>query len=83
MNNIDVRWQQRFNYFQSSYQRLQQAVQANVQSPDDALIQMALIKAFEMTFELLWKTLKDYLNFNGIDAKLSREVITKACNMQG
>jgi len=39
---------------------------------------MALIKSFEMTFELSWKTLKDYLKYNGIDVKLPREVIKQS-----
>jgi len=41
-------------------------------------LQIALIKAFEMTFELSWKTLKDFLNYNGIDVKLPREIIKQA-----
>jgi len=74
----DIRWKQRFDNLQSAYRRLQQAVQANGQEPDNELIQMALIKAFEMTFELSWKTMKDYLKYNGIDVKLPREIIKQA-----
>jgi len=75
MTMQDIRWKQRFDNLQSAYQRLQHAIQVNEQTPDNDLIQMALIKAFEMTFELSWKTMKDYLNYNGIDVKLPREVI--------
>jgi nucleotidyltransferase substrate binding protein (TIGR01987 family) len=39
---------------------------------------MAVIKSYEFTFELSWKTLKDYLSYNGIDARLPREVIKQA-----
>ena len=78
MNTLDIRWQQRFENLQSAYQRLQHAVQANAQTPGNDLVQMALIKAFEMTFELSWKTMKDYLKYNGIDVKLPREVIKQA-----
>jgi len=74
----DIRWKQRFDNLQSAYQRLQHAVQANAQTPNNDLIQMALIKAFEMTFELSWKTMKDYLKYNGIDVKLPREIIKQA-----
>ncbi len=74
----DIRWQQRFDNWRAVYGRLQDAVRANAESPDNVLIQMALIKAFEMTFELSWKTLKDYLKYNGIDVKLPREVIKQA-----
>ena len=31
-----------------------------------------------MTFELSWKTMKDYLSHNGIDVSLPREVIKQA-----
>jgi nucleotidyltransferase substrate binding protein (TIGR01987 family) len=74
----DIRWKQRFNNFESAYAWLGQAVSANTDRPDDNLIQMALVKSFEMTFELAWKTMKDYLKFNGIDVKLPREVIKQA-----
>lgn len=76
--NQDIRWKQRFNNLQAAFQTLQQAAQAHASGPSDKLIQMALIKAFEMTFELSWKTLKDYLEYSGIDAKTPREVIKQA-----
>lgn len=74
----DIRWKQRFSNLQSASQRLRQAIEANAATPGNDLIQMALIKAFEMTFELSWKTMKDYLNYNGVDVKLPREVIKQA-----
>lgn len=76
--NEDIRWKQRLDNLQRAYARLCQAVGANVNDPENDLIQMALIKAFEMTFELSWKTMKDYLVYNGIDVKLPREVIKQA-----
>ncbi|MEY4588346.1 MAG: hypothetical protein RL497_422 [Pseudomonadota bacterium] len=74
----DIRWKQRFDNWQAAYLRLQEAVAANAQTQNNALIQMALIKGFEMTFELSWKTMKDYLAFNGIEVSLPREVIKHA-----
>ncbi|MEK6788703.1 MAG: nucleotidyltransferase substrate binding protein [Pseudomonadota bacterium] len=74
----DIRWQQRFNNFCAAFAKLEQAVAAHESMPGNDLIQMALIKAFEMTFELSWKTLKDYLQYNGIDVKLPREVLKQA-----
>ena len=65
----DIRWKQRFDNLQRAFGMLQEAVQAHTQTPDNKLIQMALIKAFEMTFELSWKTMKDYLKYNGFDLK--------------
>ncbi len=40
------------------------------QDPENDLIRMAVIKAYDFTFELSWKTPKDFLAYNGIDAKL-------------
>jgi nucleotidyltransferase substrate binding protein (TIGR01987 family) len=37
-----------------------------------------LIQCFEYTFELSWKTLKDYLEFEGYDVKTPKETIKKA-----
>ena len=37
-----------------------------------------LIQCFEYTFELSWKTLKDYLEFEGYDVNTPRETIKKA-----
>jgi nucleotidyltransferase substrate binding protein (TIGR01987 family) len=74
----DIRWKQRFNNYCRSYSQLNKAVIAHSELPDNELIQMALVKAFEMTFELAWKTMKDYLRYNGIDVKLPREVIKQA-----
>ena len=76
--NQDIRWKQRFDNLQSVYKLLQEALEANTQTPNSKLIQMALIKAFEMTFELSWKTMKDFLVYNGIDVKLPREIIKQA-----
>lgn len=71
----EIRWQQRFQNLTLARKKLEHAVVVHAKTPTDDLIQMALIKAFEMTFELSWKTIKDYLNYNGIEASLPREVI--------
>ena len=76
--SADIRWKQRFDNLQKAYVRLLQTVAANADRPESDLIHMALIKAFEMTFELSWKTMKDYLVYGGIDVKLPREVIKQA-----
>ena len=74
----DIRWKQRFDNLQRAYQRLRWAMEIHQQDPDNDLIRMAVIKAYEFTFELSWKTLKDFLAYNGIDAKLPREVLKQA-----
>ena len=37
-----------------------------------------LIQRFEYTFELAWKTLRDYIRFGGVETDLPREVIKEA-----
>ena len=61
--------------FQKSLLYLQEALQ--IENPD--VIQRAgMIKFFEMTFELAWNTLKDYLQAQGfIDIKSPRSAIKK------
>ena len=76
--NQDIRWKQRFENLHSAFQRLQKAIKVHQQMPENDLIKMALVKAFEMTFELSWKTMKDFLNYNGINVKLPREIIKQA-----
>jgi len=41
-----------------------------------------LVKVFEFTFELAWKTLKDYLEMSGVDTETPREVIKQAFSSQ-
>ena len=74
----DIRWKQRFDNLQRAYRRLVSVLELLLQDPDSEVVRMAVIKAYEFTFELSWKTLKDYLAYNGIDARLPREVIKQA-----
>ena len=74
----EIRWKQRFDNLQRAYRRLGWALDIQQQDPENDVIRMAVIKAYEFTFELSWKTLKDFLAYNGIDAKLPREVLKQA-----
>ena len=78
----DIRWQQRFENFDNSLVILHKAIAAVLAEKDNDLYKMALIKAFEITFELGWKTLKDYLEYNSISLSIPREIIKHAYNMQ-
>ena len=77
-DQTDVRWKQRFDNLQRALRQLEAAVNAHQAMPADELMVIALIKAYEFCFELSWKTLKDLLTWNGIDARLPREVIKQA-----
>lgn len=64
MESKDIRWKQRFQNFERSLNFLELAI--NVQDPD--IIQKAgLIQFFEMTFELAWKVMRDYLEGEGFE----------------
>ena len=76
--SADLRWHQRFENLQRALKQLQAAITAHDAKPDDELIVIALIKAYEFSFELSWKTLKDLLAWNGLDVKLPREVLKQA-----
>ena len=77
--NPDIRWKQRFQNFDRAFVLLREALQ---RKPADlsSLEKEGVIQRFEYTFELAWKTLKDYLEEGGlIIAPLTpRQVIKEA-----
>jgi len=76
MENHDIRWKQRFQNFEKALGHLAEALE--IEQPD--LLQKAgIIQFFEMSYELAWNTLKDYLEEQGfIDVKSPRNAIKKA-----
>jgi len=75
-----VRWKQRFENLTAALASLDEALDAAKREPDNRLYQIALIGAFTFTYELGWKTLKDYLKFGGISLTVPRDVIKQAFN---
>lgn len=75
MNEKSIRWKQRFQNFEKAFLQLQSAVD-KLQSLSD-LEKEGLVQRFEYTFELAWKTLKDYLESQDVEAKFPREAIKK------
>ncbi len=71
----DIRWKQRFQNLERAFLFLQKAT--NLGTYDD-LQGAGLVQSFEFTFELAWKTLKDYLEMQGISASFPREVIKQS-----
>jgi nucleotidyltransferase substrate binding protein (TIGR01987 family) len=78
MSNGDLRWRQRLESLQRALAQLEAALAAHGAEPGNEVIGMAVIKAYEFSFELSWKTLKDLLAWNGVDARLPREVLKQA-----
>ena len=76
MENKDIRWKQRFQNFEKAKALLENALE--MKQPD-IIYRAGIIQFFEMTFELSWKTLKDYLQEQGFaEIKTPRESIKKA-----
>lgn len=60
--NTDIRWIQRFNNYKKAFAQLERFI--DVQELNE-LEEQGLIKAFEYTYELSWKTLQDLLKEKG------------------
>ena len=81
MENYDIRWIQRFHNYRKALARLSDAVQLSKQRPLSDLEKQGLIQAFELTFDLGWKTLQDFLreknrpNSNGGPAVIIKQAL--------
>lgn len=77
--NPDIRWKQRFQNFDRAFLLLREALERKPEALS-LLEKEGVIQRFEYTFELAWKTLKDYLEESGlvIAPVTPREVIKQA-----
>lgn len=73
--NQDIRWKQCFQNYEKAFHRLLRAIDIVKATPDDDLLQSRLVQTYEYTFELAWKTLKDYLEQEGFLLRSPRETI--------
>lgn len=71
----DIRWKQRFQNFEKSFLLLRRTL--DIKKPSEAE-RGGLIQFYEMTFELAWKLLKDYLYEQGFSVNSPREAIKQA-----
>lgn len=75
----DIRWQQRFSNYKKALTQLSEGL--NVKNPSE-LEREGIIQRFEYTFDLAWKTLKDYLEYQGYqDITGSRDSFKEAFNL--
>ena len=74
-----IRWKQRFQNFEQAFLLLQEALENDLDSLS-MLEKEGIIQRFQYTFELAWKTLNDYLKYQGIvfDQTTPRAVIKQA-----
>lgn len=75
-NEEDIRWKQRFDNFEKSLHLLKQSLL--IHEPN--ITEMAgIIKFFEISFELSWKVLKDYMeNLGNDNVNFPRQIIKEA-----
>ena len=75
----DVRWKQRFDNFDRAFVLLREVCERGVASLSQ-LEREGAVQRFEFAFELAWKTVKDYLEENGVvlDIVTPRTVIKEA-----
>lgn len=71
----DIRWKQRLDTFINVSRLLERTVA--IENPNEAEL-MGQIQAFEMSFEVAWKLLQDYLKFQGYEERGPRSVIKTA-----
>ncbi len=74
-SNKDIRWKQRFENFKKAQTFLKESLEKESLSK---LEQAGIVQAFEFSFELAWKTLKDYLNHKGVEVLYPRDVLKEA-----
>ena len=75
-DNQDIRWRRRYSNFRRSVANLQEALETENPSK---LERQGIIKAFELCYELAWKTLQDYLGHIGYQDTIGpKPVISRA-----
>lgn len=79
MPDKTIRWKQRFENFSKSLQHLEMAVDLEEMSE---LEKAGMVQFFEVSFELAWKVLKDYLESEGFNIKSPRESIKQAYQIE-
>jgi nucleotidyltransferase substrate binding protein (TIGR01987 family) len=70
--STDTRWKQRFQNFEKAIKYLQESL---AKSNPSALEKAGIIQVYEFTFELAWKTVKDYLEEKNVEVKFPRDAI--------
>lgn len=82
MENNDIRWKQRFEHFQGALKQLKNAHQLQHERSFTELELLGVVQAFEVTQELSWKVMKDFLESQGkSDLFESKTTIREAFNV--
>ena len=83
-SNKDIRWIQRFQNFDRAFLLLRSALEERGLEQMSELEKEGLIQRFEYSYELAWKTMKDYLEEQGtiINPVTPRNVIKEEFSAQ-
>ncbi|BCJ85669.1 nucleotidyltransferase substrate binding protein [Effusibacillus dendaii] len=73
--SADTRWKQRFHNFEKAFKNLEEALAKTELSK---LEKAGVIQIYQFTFELAWKTTKNYLEEKGVSVKFPRDTIKEA-----
>jgi len=80
----DIRWKQRFSNYRRAFNLLRSALEERELDKYSPLEQEGIIQRFEYTFELGWKTFKDYLEFSGVTiTEMTPRRVIKECVASG
>ncbi len=64
-----TKWIERFKVYQNALAVLEEVCKSYIENKDNIIFKLAVIKAFEIVFELAWRLVRDYLKECGIGAK--------------
>jgi nucleotidyltransferase substrate binding protein (TIGR01987 family) len=82
MENQDIRWKQRFEHFVNAFKQLRNAKKLKSEREFTELELQGVIQAFEVSQELSWKVMKDFLEEQGkTDLFGSKNAVREAFNV--
>lgn len=82
MENQDIRWKQRFEHFKNALKKLKNAEKLKKIRKFNELELQGVVQAFEITQELSWKVMKDFLEDQGkTDLFGSKNAVREAFNV--
>lgn len=70
-----IRWRQRFDNLENAFHFLKEGLKKESLDPYQ---EAGIIQSFEFTFELSWKTLKDFLESVGTNVVFARDALKEA-----
>lgn len=80
MEDLDIRWKQRFSNFEKALLKMTEVIDLKDNSLSD-LEKEGLIQRFKFTHELCWNVMKDFLIYDGIQNIIgSRSAVREAFN---